>query len=437
MKQITKAITFGALLVMFGLGLLSADAGAVVSPIAASSSSETSLGPATKAYYIPFSSYPLGSCPGSLKAELPWYPQNYGTNADSPTNSGSSLGASGNCATRFDQGSFVDGSNIGNWIKNGYGPWRTQPLLWGSASANATSVTMQSDGLDPSQAIWGQSGNNTTNYHCKMFNNKTGCAPALYSNGSTLFQQTFTVSAADLSNGSTFVFDVSADDWYIAYINGNYLVQQYSSSGRSTVAIPKAYLQSGSNIIAVQAIDKAVWDSKGRGPSAGRASGLRYTINIDRPTYAATPSISASPASGSAPEGDAVGFNFYIRNASGGGSANPSYTIRVTDNSGNLLVSVVSGTRSVSPGASIEILPQFNKPSSPTWGGKACAIMTLTRANSSGSEPPPAKACVTIEFVKSPKFQVRGGDIRVGSSYTDQTTTSVSNITTSQTVKNR
>ncbi len=43
--------------------------------------------------------------------------------------------------------------------------------------------------------------------------------------------------------------------------------------------------------------------------------------------------------------------------------------------------------------------------------------------------------CVTI--AKSPKFQVHGGDIRVGSNFVDQTAGSGSNIVTSQTVKNR
>ncbi|MBC7459267.1 hypothetical protein H7200_00965 [Candidatus Saccharibacteria bacterium] len=46
-----------------------------------------------------------------------------------------------------------------------------------------------------------------------------------------------------------------------------------------------------------------------------------------------------------------------------------------------------------------------------------------------------APFCVII--AKSPKFQVRGGDIRVGNNFIDQTVTAGSNITTSQTVKNR
>jgi hypothetical protein len=43
--------------------------------------------------------------------------------------------------------------------------------------------------------------------------------------------------------------------------------------------------------------------------------------------------------------------------------------------------------------------------------------------------------CVTI--AKSPKFQVHGGDIRVGSNFADQSATSGSNIITSQTTKSR
>ncbi|RWZ78450.1 MAG: hypothetical protein EOT05_01675 [Candidatus Microsaccharimonas sossegonensis] len=46
-----------------------------------------------------------------------------------------------------------------------------------------------------------------------------------------------------------------------------------------------------------------------------------------------------------------------------------------------------------------------------------------------------APFCVTI--AKSPKIQVRGGDIRVGSNFADQAASSGSNITTSQTTKNR
>lgn len=63
----------------------------------------------------------------------------------------------------------------------------------------------------------------------------------------------------------------------------------------------------------------------------------------------------------------------------------------------------------------------------------ALSVQPITQSNGAWRHSIPF--CVTI--AKSPKFQVHGGDIRVGSNFADQVVGSGSNITTSQTVKNR
>lgn len=63
----------------------------------------------------------------------------------------------------------------------------------------------------------------------------------------------------------------------------------------------------------------------------------------------------------------------------------------------------------------------------------ALSVQPATQDNSNWRNSTPF--CVTI--AKSPKLQVHGGDIRVGSNFVDQSPTSGSNITTSQTTKNR
>lgn len=62
----------------------------------------------------------------------------------------------------------------------------------------------------------------------------------------------------------------------------------------------------------------------------------------------------------------------------------------------------------------------------------ALSVQPITQSNAAWRHSAPF--CVTI--AKSPKFQVHGGDIRVGSNFVDQTPTSGSNIITSQTTKN-
>jgi hypothetical protein len=67
-------------------------------------------------------------------------------------------------------------------------------------------------------------------------------------------------------------------------------------------------------------------------------------------------------------------------------------------------------------------------------GSKVCYVMSVQPATESSAiwrHSPPF--CIVI--AKSPKLQVHGGDIRVGSRYTDQTATVSSNITTSQNKK--
>ncbi len=69
-------------------------------------------------------------------------------------------------------------------------------------------------------------------------------------------------------------------------------------------------------------------------------------------------------------------------------------------------------------------------------GTKLCyalSVNPVTQSNGSWSHSTPF--CIVI--AKSPKIQVHGGDIRVGSNFVDQTVGSGSNIITSQTVKNR
>lgn len=63
----------------------------------------------------------------------------------------------------------------------------------------------------------------------------------------------------------------------------------------------------------------------------------------------------------------------------------------------------------------------------------ALSVQPATQDNGNWRNSKPF--CVTI--AKSPKFQVHGGDIRVGSNFADQSATGGSNITTSQTTKSR
>ena len=69
-------------------------------------------------------------------------------------------------------------------------------------------------------------------------------------------------------------------------------------------------------------------------------------------------------------------------------------------------------------------------------GSRVCyALSVQARAYNDGQWAHSPPVCVVI--AKKPKFQVHGGDIRVGSHFVDQAVAGSSNITTSQTTKNR
>ena len=70
-------------------------------------------------------------------------------------------------------------------------------------------------------------------------------------------------------------------------------------------------------------------------------------------------------------------------------------------------------------------------------GSHVCFALSARPYSSAGGSNWSHSKPVCIVIAKSPKIQVHGGDIRVGSNYVDQAVGSGSNITTSQSIKNR
>lgn len=206
------------------------------------------------------------------------------------------------------------------------------------------------------------------------------------------------------------------------------------------------------------------------GISITDASGHQYNIfhrcanpvgdiqGIDNVNFDLTPTISGSPtySGGNSTGSDKVTINAAVNNTGTGSSTGNIQwrvvTFQVPPNSavpgaatngiapepyyGYGAVDVATGTNQTFPrnvtNLSVAQQPIGDYP----IGTKLCyalSVNPVTQSYTGWRHSTPF--CVII--AKTPKFQVHGGDIRVGSNYVDQTVGSGSNITTSQTVKNR
>lgn len=205
---------------------------------------------------------------------------------------------SGNCGDRYADGGagsqlWLSPGSVGGWAHSG----------WSGNNGTAKS-TEGASGLDSghltccSPRVWGRSTKLTgaANEHAvKLFQDNgysgysnhtdsSGNPIGLRSNGVTLFNQEFELTQDEydrlfLSGGSANI-SMRADDFFILYINGNYITQETLSPSAFSANV-KSALNPGTNVIAAQVVDKARWHED---PNVSNAAGLWYELSMDMPS---------------------------------------------------------------------------------------------------------------------------------------------------------
>jgi hypothetical protein len=344
--------------------LLSSVLVGVFTPLAVGANSVTttkitidSTAAANKVFYIPYSSYPgygttptnestgkswwpkrsegCASIPTTKFKTLPWLGQNYGI--ASYTFMGNEFKISGDCGTRYTDG----GSTNGAWLPADiYGGWATagSNVSW---TTNATSNSVESDVSAysaklqqavttddptnnlPDSQIWGKANMDLTDHSIPMFtrNGFADYTPSnnyyLYSSGTTLFRNTFTLTDAQITSLESVNLYAVSDDWLNIFVDGVAIASAQTNNSENLIKINLANnptikdviqaVGAGEHVIAIQVNDKARWfqGPSGTGTSSNKA-GLSYKMELNLSTDSTPPptpnlSCSVNPHQGLAP----------------------------------------------------------------------------------------------------------------------------------------
>lgn len=384
----------------------------------------------------------------------------YGQSAEFFT--GDNITSSGNCRDRYvDAGPGSNGENTsgGIWVDPlAYGRWGGGSNTPGASSLWPNALVNDQPGgrlppdevADGAMPLWGMVGNDNSPKDQILFprNGVTSYTPQngfrLYSNGSTLFRHEFNLTQQQVDTlnqeGSEFEIDIKADDWYRVYLNGTLQFDTVVTSQRNQRTFPsKQAFNVGTNVLAVQVIDKAVWYSQPI-TQFNRASGLAYALYISTPDYVLTPAITGNPSQSEG--GDIINLTPSVNN---GGVAVNNIDWQITrfvlnegapvpgaaQNSqlpqsyyGNGAQIIGSGNQTMPTGVTnISIDPQVLEEYD--VGQRVCFTLSVRPYTTT----PPVDRwshgvpfCVTI--AKQPKVQVWGGDLIVGKGQTSDIRTS-------------
>jgi len=279
-----------------------------------------------KIYYINYSDYPgLGTnlkdqnsggswwplrsqgCTASnttVFKTLPWLPDNSGVDGFSYT--GNNFKYSGNCSQRYTDGgnlngAWLPGDAYGGWANNGSLNWGQAPIITSSNDiysqklADITTGIADPNNNYPDSQIWGQFSPYPNGHSVKMFkangytNYTISNSYDIYSSGTTLFRNEFTLTEEQLENIDTINLYAVADDWLNIYVNGVRIVEAQTNNSENLLKIElmannaiKTALKAagaGNHVIAIQVNDKARWSNSG--VTASNKAGLSYKMEIN------------------------------------------------------------------------------------------------------------------------------------------------------------
>lgn len=194
---------------------------------------------------------------------------------------------SGNCANRYVDGGNPNGAWAYPWSAGGwaYGYGGLAGFGWPSSGWSANVCGGFVDGGVP--MIWGAGGpdwgDQAYGWDGLLPQNGWGSAVnggySLYSNGTTLYRNTFYIDPNDYAGISNVRLSFQADDWMRVYLNGNPIITTTWTSSGVSGGIQPWMLNPGNNILAIQVADKAIWNPAD--PGFGRGSGLCYNLAAD------------------------------------------------------------------------------------------------------------------------------------------------------------
>ncbi|MGH7195210.1 MAG: hypothetical protein ACREGA_00310 [Candidatus Saccharimonadales bacterium] len=226
---------------------------------------------------------------GQMQKILPYQPEYRGDNGDT-------FNQSSNCSNRY----FDAGSSSGAWLSSGtsLGGWGTSGGNLGGVGSGFSSKLDGCSSYNNATAIWPSNypygtsedpvdqmytGEGAPGLYYQNYPRGARAPDNVYSNGIGLFQESFTITPADLADikagGAT--FEGIADDWARLYINGTPTAAESNSTAANFSLNLASYLSllntgpGNTNTIGIEAIDKAV---TGTSDPGSRGSGLCYNL---------------------------------------------------------------------------------------------------------------------------------------------------------------
>ncbi len=469
MKSLKKLLFFTAYsLLTIGFTQVVLSTKAHAAPLASSSD------PGIRSLYIKLSEYPMidsnwptrnqNGCGGSankLKV-FPWLGQ-YQDNNENQPGTGDFIDEAGDCSNKYVDG----GTNIaplytnplaGPWISpvalgawangDGMGPnWKTPVDTQAGGCPTDSDVVVRTFGDYDVKHIWGECDIDMDKQDLRLFErvnppkafNDDG--RHLYSNGTTLLNQTFNVTQEQynsLVNGSYQLdFITQADDWFAVYINGVFLGGSRKTAEDTLLTkLDASQIHVGPNKLAVQVIDKAVWvDDFDTGSHQWRDAGIAYQLNL---TPSAGNSYDLSPDYGIDLTSRTVNFSVNNRGAgesysdTAGGAPNGVTVKRFVKINGFDYDITPDEINQKIPGKGTKQYP-ITIPTSVTLapGDEVCAYISVTPAagitGGAVSAPEAHKGSMTsptcITVSSKPYFRAYGNDVIVGRKFTNSTIT--------------
>lgn len=376
-------------------------------------------------------------------ATAPWLaspnqPKAAGIPIAAPDYDGNTLSQRGSCSNRYTDG----GTNSRSWLPSSYLNWTLPGSVPGfgavyvnsSVTAACNDDTQLRGGPAPlvsrleitsgdfsllTDQAYGSGG---------IFSTFWGSGPPsgadnhvrLYSYGTGLIRNQFTITPEQyeyVENGNEIKIYAMGDDWIRLYVNGTQVGTTNTSGEVIETDDIRHLLNLGTNIIAIQVHDKALWRENNH---VAATTGVCYNLTVTVPKQTSvTPHVSIGSTSGSIvmPGEDTVAEANVTNGGGRAGLINWERRVwRETDGNqvyspGDSSYQYDSGTDDSVPISDWDMSDWTN--STPDSSGQICTSLEIESANGSQTvvTTPRAVACVAIG--KFPQTQISGSDVAV------------------------
>lgn len=264
----------------------------------------------------------------------------------------------GGTQTTSDVVADTDNGGRGAWLNwNALGGWTgvpgDSPVGFSSGAYETRSTNLDTSQFDGTiyqswPRMWATNSRDTSEHSSNLFNmnNHGPWSPPgswrLTSSGVSVFRHSFEVSQEDIdrlreSSDANLRFRGIADDWMQVFINGRHIGA--TTDAVNTVGLNESdvtsYLREGTNVLAIQAIDKAAWHQGGGSGGGPNAAALAYRMEVEG-TLADPFEIETDiPTNGrNVRPGETIDVRTYAENVGGVESDRVELTLRVNSGAG-------------------------------------------------------------------------------------------------------